>query len=87
MKILKVAGEQFFEWNNQVIVPRSECSSLGGTLASIHSEEENEFIFSLIQPHPPYYQVTWIGASQVSFGVYEWDDHSPWDYQNWARGK
>ena len=87
MKILKVAGEQFFEWNNQVIVPRSECSSLGGVLAGIHSSEENDFIFSLIRIHAPYYGPTWIGASAISDYVWEWDDSTPWDFQNWDEGK
>ena len=32
-------------------VHRSECSSLGGSLASIHTREENDFVFNLIQPH------------------------------------
>jgi len=65
---------------------RDECSSLGGMLASIHSKEENEFIFSLIRPHRNY-GLTWIGASWVSFRVYEWDDSTPWDYENWYSGQ
>ena len=73
--------------NNFLTSSRSECSSLGGMLASIHSKEEDEFIFSLIRPHTErYFGLTWIGASWVSRGVFEWDDSSPWDYQNWAEG-
>ena len=72
--------------NNLLILSRSECSSLGGMLASIHSKEEDEFILSLIRPTFLYYGFTWIGASWVSYGVFEWDDSSPWDYQNWAEG-
>ena len=67
--------------------PRTECSSLGGVLASIHSSEENDFIFSLIRIHAPYYGPTWIGASAISDYVWEWDDSTPWDFQNWDEGK
>ena len=29
---------------------RAECALLGGTLGSIHSAEENAFIYSLLRP-------------------------------------
>ena len=66
---------------------RSECSSLGGSLASIHSKEENDFVFNLIQPHGPatYYGSTWVGATCVN-GEHKWDDGTPWDYENWDSG-
>ena len=66
---------------------RSECSSRGGSLASIHSKEEDDFVFNMIQPHGDYYGPTFLGAtfSNIS-GVFEWYDNTPWDYQNWNLG-
>jgi len=72
---------------NNIDTCRTECSSLGGLLASIHSREENDFIFSLIRPHSPYYGATWIGAYPISDYVWEWDDSTHWDYQNWGEGE
>jgi len=72
---------------NDIEVCRSECSSFGGSLASIHSKEENDFVFNLIQPHNDggVYGHTWFGATCVN-GAYTWDDGTPWDYQNWNSG-
>ena len=66
---------------------RRECSSLGGSLASIHNKEENDFVFNLIQPHPDeqYYGMMLLGASCVQ-GSYKWDDGTPWEYENWNSG-
>ena len=66
---------------------RSECSSLGGSLGSIHNKEENDFVFNLIEPHDNdgYYGRTWLGATCVQ-GAYKWDDGSVWDYENWNTG-
>ena len=62
---------------------RSECSSLGGSLASIHNKEENDFVFNMIEPHDN--DDTWLGASCVQ-GAYKWDDGTSWDYENWNSG-
>ena len=68
---------------------RSECSSLGGSLGSIHSKEENDFVFNLIflnvQPNGEFYGMAWLGASCVQ-ETYQWDDGTPWDYENWNQG-
>ena len=69
---------------------RSDCWSLGGSLGSIHSQEESDFVFNLIQPHSggdPFYGIMFLGASRGNDGGnYEWDDGTPWDYQNWNSG-
>ena len=68
---------------------RSDCWSLGGSLGSIHSQEESDFVFNLIQPHSggdPFYGIMFLGASRGNGGNYEWDDGTPWDYQNWNSG-
>ena len=46
---------------------RADCQALGGQLASVHSKEENDLVFSLIRemsPAGPSYwdQATWIGG-------------------------
>jgi len=73
---------------DDIEVCRSECSSLGGSLASIHNKEENDFVFNLIEPHDDdsYYGLTWLGASCVQ-GAYKWDDGTSWDYENWNSGQ
>ena len=66
---------------------RSECSSLFGSLGSIHSKDENDFVFNLIIPHANdvYYGLMWLGATCVQ-GTYTWDDGTVWDYENWNPG-
>jgi len=73
---------------DDIDVCRSECSSLGGSLGSIHSTEENDFVFNLIQPHSEDgdYGTMWLGASCVHDNVFEWEDGTPWDYENWKQG-
>ena len=40
---------------------RAECSSHGGTLVSIHSQEENIFLSNLLRPHGQFGALTFIG--------------------------
>ena len=88
------------EENRNILIPpcisfllRAECAALGGSLGSIHSAEENEFITSLLRPYgDPWGPYTWLGARRVSGewsgevddSVYSWEDGTPWDYSNWA---
>ena len=76
-----------FQVLNDLLHIRSECSSLGGSLASIHNREENDFVFNLIIPHADdgYYGRMWLGANSAD-GTYEWDDGTAWDYENWNQG-
>ena len=68
---------------------RQECSSLGGSLGSIHSKEENDFVFNLIilnvNDEYIYYGMTWLGATCAD-GAYKWDDGTAWEYENWNPG-
>jgi len=54
----------------------NHCQSFGGHLASIHSEEENEFISKTLLG------TVWIGgrASGGETGTWTWSDGTPWDY-------
>lgn len=76
-----------FQVLNYLLHIRSECSSLGGSLASIHNREENDFVFNLIIPHADdgYYGRMWLGGNTAD-GTYEWDDGTAWDYENWNQG-
>jgi len=74
---------------DDIEVCRSECSSLGGSLASIHNKDEDDFVFNLIQPHADdsFYGHTWLGGNCLpGGGTFEWDDGTPWDYENWNQG-
>lgn len=61
---------------------RADCNALGGELASIHSEEENQLMTTMMGKH----HTTWLGGTKHS-GVFEWMDGTPWDYENWHRGQ
>ena len=80
------------------LLHRSECSSLGGSLVSIHNKEENNFVFNLTRilrkthDNINFYGRIWLGASCQPAperksgrlkGAYKWDDGTPWDYENW----
>jgi len=63
---------------------REECTSLGGTLGSIHSKEENSFVYSLIRPaRKDVADGTFLGAKYVDSQTFVWEDGTPWDYENW----
>ena len=72
---------------------RQECLQLGGDIVSIHSEEENEFVTSLIRKRPAQDgrgkdgkggKNTWIGGKYSSSqGSFYWFDQSNWDFTNW----
>ena len=59
------------------------CNELGGHLASVHSSEENDFIFGLVDK-----QKVWIGANDLNTeGVWVWSDGSAFDYRKWRSGE
>jgi hypothetical protein len=65
----------------------SYCSGIGGHLPSVHSDEQNAYIFSL-QPHNN--AVKWLGGSRidktnpVTATSFVWTDGTSWDYYLWA---
>jgi len=64
-----------------------ECQSLqpSGEPVSIHSLEQNAFLFSLIDS----YSYTWIGLirdTKHNPDIWVWTDSSPVDYYNWRSG-
>ena len=58
----------------------SYCKTIGGTIASIHDEEENKAMLDLF-PYREKAQV-YIGA-ELEHGEWKWNDGSPW----WAPAK
>uniref|UniRef100_A0A914CBE2 C-type lectin domain-containing protein n=1 Tax=Acrobeloides nanus TaxID=290746 RepID=A0A914CBE2_9BILA len=63
------------------------CASLNATLASIHSEEENNFLYDLVSPAPPdavFYSL-WIGLVDHNIsGRWAWLDGMPIDFLKWG---
>jgi len=58
------------------------CVRLGGHLASIHSNQESQFIVDLIDKR--YY--TWMGGMLGEDEKWSWTDGTTWDYTNWYPG-
>jgi len=60
----------------------SYCKKIGGVLASIHSFEQNEFIWNSICDE----EDCWIGLHDPDrVGSWEWVDGSEYDYEHWWR--
>ena len=57
------------------------CQQLGGNLTSIHSEEENDFLNTMITAVTK--NDIWIGGTVVDQYTFGWSDGSVWDYENW----
>ena len=58
------------------------CQSSGTDLVSIHSSEENTFVFNLAGN-----KTTWTGGSdRDTEGSFTWTDGTPWDTNLWSSG-
>jgi hypothetical protein len=71
-------------------VCRSDCREGGGDLASIHDQEENDFVAAFILDRPVRggEKDTWIaGTITEAGGEFNWLDGSNWDYENWDLGE
>ena len=70
---------------------RQHCQNLGGDLAIIKSENQNDFIFSLIQSQNTFTKWgAWIGIQRrKADGKFSWIDNTPVDgsYSIWAGGE
>ena len=63
------------------VVEHDDCISKNATLVSIHSNDENSFIKSLISG------VGWTGLIKVHKGGQRgWSDATSYDYTNWRNG-
>ena len=56
----------------------------GANLVSIHSREENEFVFGLTGRDPKH--EIWLGGMMFN-GQFTWADGTPFDYEQWLAGE
>jgi len=74
------SSSQLYTWSEA----EDECRARGMRLASIHSQEEQDFIWGLADRD----QTTWIGLSdRTAEGVHEWSDGTPYDFDGWYVGQ
>ncbi|HWB06951.1 MAG TPA: lectin-like protein [Verrucomicrobiales bacterium] len=59
------------------------CRALGGHLATINSEAENQFVFAWMASD----YVCWLGARRESDGTWRWVTGEPFDWTHWAGGE
>jgi hypothetical protein len=63
---------------------RDAATALGGYLACISSQEENDFILGLAPPQP----ATWIGGTdQATEGDWQWISGESWSFSHWGSGE
>ncbi|XGW31602.1 hypothetical protein V3C99_010061 [Haemonchus contortus] len=69
------------------------CVAEGGHLASIHSQEEDEFIYNISNPHADQKtqsDLLWIGLRQKNWPKdkkWTWTDGTAVNFINWSRGE
>lgn len=63
---------------------KAYCENLGGHLATISSQEEQNLVETMILSGDKYSY--WLGGRQNSSGAWSWVDGSAWSYTNWAEG-
>ncbi|KAH7705018.1 C-type lectin 13 [Aphelenchoides avenae] len=62
------------------------CQSVSGTVASVHSKDENNFIAKLANDTLGKLEPFYIGLQRTS-GVWQWVDGSVADFMHWAKGE
>ncbi|XP_039678874.1 galactose-specific lectin nattectin-like [Perca fluviatilis] len=61
------------------------CLFEGANLASVHSNEENNFIRILTRGDTHKFPLTWIGGSDcIQSGFWMWTDGTMFNYENWS---
>ncbi|XP_077057538.1 ladderlectin-like [Siphateles boraxobius] len=75
---------KYFSQSVTWITAERNCQSLGGNLASVHDQPENDFLLSLL----PSSTRTWVGAHDgEQDGEWLWSDGTVYDYTNWCSGE
>lgn len=87
----KIVGDQISWENAKSQAASSTYNSISGHLATITSQEENNFIKSMAGPTPSNL-VYWIGGFQTlgitaPDGGWQWITDEPWVYTNWDLGE
>ncbi|XP_039674872.1 galactose-specific lectin nattectin-like [Perca fluviatilis] len=84
-------GSRCFSFNFQGkswIDAENFCKAASGNLASVHSEEEHEFLKTFIRQVTGENKRTWVGGfDSVKEGVWMWSDGSIFDYKQWGAGE
>jgi hypothetical protein len=66
----------------------AEAEALGGTLAIIDDQAENDWIYSTFAMYGGIPRNLWIGATDaVVEGTWVWVTGEPWSYMAWATGE
>ena len=66
-------------WENA----EEECQKIGGHLASMRSEKENQQVAAMLKENGYNSRVVWIGAKRNSNGNYEWSDGNEMNFTKW----
>jgi hypothetical protein len=71
-------------WSNA----KTYSESLGGYLATITSQKENDFITTNLISNPAFQQGVFLGGTDASEeGVWQWVTGETWNYTNWIPGE
>jgi len=64
------------------------CRARSMELASVHSAEENRFMWDLINVYNEVYAASWIGFTDADIEtIFVWTDGTTVDYTNWSSGQ
>ncbi|XP_056303014.1 ladderlectin-like isoform X1 [Danio aesculapii] len=75
---------KFFSRSVNWVTAERNCQSLGGNLASVHNQVENDLLLSLV----PGSTRCWIGGHDgEQNGQWLWSDGSSFGYTNWCSGE
>ncbi|XP_036375393.1 lactose-binding lectin l-2-like [Megalops cyprinoides] len=75
---------QYFTLEKDWAEAESHCVSLGGHLASVHSEEENNFVKKLTLSYNPSDGRFWLGLTDCyKEGTWRWSDGTETDFTEW----
>lgn len=70
--------DETMTWHNA----KSHCESLGGHLATITSQQENDFVYNNLASTSPH--ISWLGATdEAQEGIWKWVTGEGWNYTNW----
>ena len=72
---------QYFSSNETWEDAQTYCQNLGAELASVTTEEENDFLTTLTQER------AFVGGYKDDTDTWQWSDGSTWDYTNWSEGQ
>ncbi|XP_060599605.1 macrophage mannose receptor 1-like [Ruditapes philippinarum] len=76
-----LGNDEMLTWHDA----NANCLSKGSNLASVHSEEENRFLLSMVAHES---DVCWIGFNDLDLdNRFSWSDESVVDFTSWASGQ